>query len=62
MSTTQPRRSPGPVIAADRGAAPASVEHPSLSERAARGRAARREAPRSSHGAAQTGISSPGRA
>ena len=50
MSTTQPRRSPGPVIAAHRGAAPASVEHPSLSERAARGRAARREAPRSSHG------------
>ncbi len=52
MSTTGQRRSPAPAAAGARDA-PARVEHPSVEERAARGRAARQAVPRSTYAAWQ---------
>src|SRR5690349_21197130 len=50
MSTTEPRRRTEPIIAEGRVEAPPTRAHPTVAERAARGRAARRDVPRSRHG------------
>jgi uncharacterized protein (DUF2252 family) len=51
MSTTHHRRTTAPVPPPDGRPAGTKVEHPSVPERAARGRAVRRDVPRTSHAA-----------